>query len=286
MNIYFRGIQFVKKCLRIRKWIKQNQPLLSRVEQAGLSHVAGYMARLVKPSSPGGFLMIGPQKGTGVSVLHEAYQLYIQVSVYLVPSVRKVKQPSSLIFNLFRIIVLIRRISAGKLTRSPPVAEPEKEQAIRRFFAELNIAPDKDSVRDVNGYADAIRHLRYPINNCVDEATELVQRLLREVYHVQEADGLSFLFMDFNNLDFDPWTEQDCKRALETGPNDVRAREGLAYIYLQQQRYAEAEEEYRRVLATDPGNEYARTRLADLASVDARRKRKQSRNQNITKPFN
>jgi hypothetical protein len=144
---------------------------MDRVEQDGLSHVAGYVARLAKPSSPGSLLYITAQQGKAVMLMREAYQFYIQVSVNLVSSGRKVEQPSGLFFNLFR---LYRIIFVRKLNLAPPVAEPEKEQAVRKLFAELNIAPDEDSIGDFNGYADAICHLRYPIRSNVDQATRIV----------------------------------------------------------------------------------------------------------------
>ncbi len=39
-----------------------------------------------------------------------------------------------------------------------------------------------------------MRDLQYPIGNEVGRTTMIIQRLLREVYNVQETDGLYFTF--------------------------------------------------------------------------------------------
>jgi hypothetical protein len=74
----------------------------------------------------------------------------------------------------------------------PEAAEPEKERALRKLFADLEIPPDEDIVHEYNGYADAMRDLLYPIGNDVSRATMIIQRLLREVYGIREAGGLNF----------------------------------------------------------------------------------------------
>jgi hypothetical protein len=74
----------------------------------------------------------------------------------------------------------------------PGEPEPEKEVAIRKLFADLKIAPDRDEVHDYNGYANHMRDLEYSLGNEAIRATVIVERLLREVYEVREEDALHF----------------------------------------------------------------------------------------------
>jgi len=39
-------------------------------------------------------------------------------------------------------------------------------------------------------------NLVYPIGNDIAQATSIIQRLLRDVYHIQDSDGLDFTFED------------------------------------------------------------------------------------------
>ena len=158
------------------KWVRIPAP--DRVDRNGLNHIVKYVARLVKSTSTRCSLIIGSLDDTlACLIVRREGQLHLLESIHLAPSSRVVKKP----FKRFPYL-------------PPHTPEPEKEQAIRHLFAELNIAPDTDSVHDYNGHADAMRDLHYPIGNDVGQATQIIQRLLREVYHVQETEGLNFTF--------------------------------------------------------------------------------------------
>ena len=72
-------------------------------------------------------------------------------------------------------------------------AKPEKEKAVRKFFQELGIAPTRDDVHEYNGVKDALRDLEYPIKQDVKQITNVLKRLLQDVYHVRKEDGLDCL---------------------------------------------------------------------------------------------
>ena len=160
------------------RWVRIPKP--DRIETNGLNHVVKYVARLAKSQSGRAYLIIASTDGNKAClILREDGALKILEHVHLAPSSRVVRK------------------SSWRFPDPPPhPPEPEKEQAIRDLFAELNIAPDRDDVHEYNGYADAMRDLQYPIGNEIAPATLIIQRLLREVYHIQDSDGLEFVFKE------------------------------------------------------------------------------------------
>lgn len=157
------------------RWVRIPDP--DQIPENGLNHVIKYVARMVKSSSTRCSLIIAtPDGDKACLIIKEDGQPKIYESVHLAPSSPTPKK-------VWPHVVV-----------PPSEPEPEKEQAIRKLFAELNIAPVKDEVHDYNGYADARRSLIYPISNDIVEATRIIQRLLREVYHVRDEEGLNFTF--------------------------------------------------------------------------------------------
>lgn len=157
------------------KWV--HIPTPDKIDTNGLSHIATYVDRILTSASTLCSLIIASPDGSKAClIMRDAGQLTIKASIHLGSS------------------SAATGVSLQKLNLPPHAAEPEREKAIRKLFAELNIAPDRDKVHDFNGYADAMRGLHYLIGNNVDQATYIIQRFLREVDHVEEADGLSFSF--------------------------------------------------------------------------------------------
>jgi hypothetical protein len=152
-------------------------PLPDKIDSNGLNHVVKYVARLVKSPSPRCSLIIAsPDRNIACLIRYGGDQLHVMESAPVESFSRVVKMP-------FR-----------KLNPPPDASAVEKEQAVRDLFAELQIAPHAAVVHDDYGYADAMCGLHYPIGNDIGQATRTIQRLLREVYQVQEADGLHFTF--------------------------------------------------------------------------------------------
>src|ERR1051326_2720675 len=148
------------------EWVRIPEP--DKIPENGLSHVVKYVARLVKsPSEHSSLIIASPDGNKACLIIGNKGQLKILEGIHLEPSSRVVKGP-------FR-----------KWNIPPDSPEPEKEQAVRKLFEELNIAPEVDRVHDYNGYADAMRDLHYPIGNEVSQATRIIQRVLREIYQVQ-----------------------------------------------------------------------------------------------------
>jgi hypothetical protein len=155
------------------KWV--NIPRPDIVDSFGLNHIAAYVDRLVNFASPRCSLIIAsPEGGKACLIMRDADSLKVMEMIPAEPSSHEGK-------GHFR-----------ELNFPAPAAQPEKEAAVRKLFAELNLAPVYDQLHDANGYENGMRHLHYVISNDVDQATLIIQRLLREVYHVEEADGLNF----------------------------------------------------------------------------------------------
>ncbi|HLK58170.1 MAG TPA: hypothetical protein VKU00_16505 [Chthonomonadaceae bacterium] len=158
------------------KWERIPKP--DKVDAYGLNHIVKYVARMVKSPSPRCSLIIAsPDGNKACLIIRQDEQLTILEHIMLGSST-----PAK----------SFKKLNKGYLP--PQAPEPEKEQVLHRLFADLQIAPNIDTVHDYNGYADAMRDLHYPIGNDVGRATMIIQRLLREVYGVQEADGLHFTF--------------------------------------------------------------------------------------------
>jgi hypothetical protein len=155
------------------RWVRTPRP--DRIDRNGLNHIVKYVARLVKSQSDNAHLIISSTDGNKASlVCRDKGHLKIIEMVYTGSSTpTKRKEPFSF---------------------PPHPPDVEKEQAIRNLFAELGITAEKDFVHEYNGYVDAMRDLHYPIGNDIAPATLTIQRLLREVYHIRDTDGLDFTF--------------------------------------------------------------------------------------------
>jgi len=151
-------------------------PKPDKINSNGLSHIAPYVARLVNSSKKGGSLIISSPDGTKAClIMRDGSQLMLKEHVMLGSSLH------------------VKKSYTGP-DLPPEAPERAKEAALRTLFTDLGIAPDSDYVHEYNGYADAMRELEYPLGNEVSQTTRIIQRLLKEVYHVQEADGLDFTF--------------------------------------------------------------------------------------------
>jgi hypothetical protein len=176
---YLRAHDLFARVIRwmIGKGKLARSPVPDKIDSNGLNHVVKYVARLVKsPSSRCSLIIASPDRNIACLIRHGGGQLHVMESAPVESFSRLVKRP-------FR-----------KLNPPPDAFAAEKEQALRELFAELQIAPHAAVDHDDNGYTDAMSDLHYPIGNEIGEATRTIQRLLREVYYVQEADGLYFTY--------------------------------------------------------------------------------------------
>ncbi len=156
------------------RWVRTPKP--DRIDTNGLNHVAKYVARLVKSQGTHASLIVASLDGEKAClIMRQDGVLKVMEHAHRPPASPMAWKPSWHCPNL-----------------TPDTPEPELEQAIRALFADLDIAPDIDEVEEYGGYADAVLH--YPIGNDVAQATFIIQRLLREVYHIQDTDALEFTF--------------------------------------------------------------------------------------------
>lgn len=147
-----------------------------RIRKNGLSHVGKYVARMVTSQATRCSLQIdssGEDRGCWISTGND--QLLIYERSYLTPVSHEANRPVSL-------------------------PETEREQAVRKLFQELQIAPFLDRVHEFKFKGDtyAVRDLVYPIGNEIERATMIIQRLLREVCGIKEKEGLDFAFSEFD----------------------------------------------------------------------------------------
>src|SRR5579859_4166914 len=94
---FMRRLRRIRESLQLVKRALLNRPATDKVDKNGLDHIAAYVTRLVRSSSDGCMLFIAAQSGkktTGFAVIREAGQLDVRETINLVPSARKVTQPS------------------------------------------------------------------------------------------------------------------------------------------------------------------------------------------------
>ena len=78
-------------------------------------------------------------------------------------------------------------------------AEPERERAIRQFFAERELSPAQDYLGGNGNVPDAIRLLAYHLPQDVQFITGLTKDVLRQVYQVREQDALDFTYQEHHD---------------------------------------------------------------------------------------
>ena len=70
--------------------------------------------------------------------------------------------------------------------------EPEQEQAIRKLFKELNIAPSEDYLAGNGNVDDATRVLDYPVPEDSEAISKLCKRVLRHICGIRDEEALDF----------------------------------------------------------------------------------------------
>jgi hypothetical protein len=73
-------------------------------------------------------------------------------------------------------------------------SEPEREHAIRQFFAEHRLATYHDYLAGNGGVPDATRCLDYYLPPDVQFITTLTKDVLHQIYHLREQDALDFTY--------------------------------------------------------------------------------------------
>jgi hypothetical protein len=136
------------------------QPVPDRYPHDGFSHVASYVTRLVTPSRRRKAVAFFSAAGDrGFSVGNDAGLVDASLSVE------------------WR-------------------EEPEREAAIRTFFASLGISAWRDYLAGNGGVSDATRILHYRLMGDASEVSVLVKRILAELCGVSEADPLVIKYWD------------------------------------------------------------------------------------------
>jgi hypothetical protein len=77
-------------------------------------------------------------------------------------------------------------------------SEPERERAIRQFFAERGLSASRDYLGGNGGVPDAIRLLDFCLPSDGQFITTVTKDVLRQVYHLQEQDALDFTYQEDN----------------------------------------------------------------------------------------
>jgi hypothetical protein len=77
-------------------------------------------------------------------------------------------------------------------------SEPEREQAVRQFFAEHNLSASLDYLAGNGGVPDATRCLSYPLPSDVQFVSSLTKDVLGQVYQMREQDALGFTYEENN----------------------------------------------------------------------------------------
>lgn len=73
---------------------------------------------------------------------------------------------------------------------------PEKEAAIRAFFAKLNIAPSQDYLAGNGGINDSTRMLEYPLEGNASQIAALTKRIMSELCDIRPDEALDISFRD------------------------------------------------------------------------------------------
>jgi hypothetical protein len=75
-------------------------------------------------------------------------------------------------------------------------AEPEREQAIRQFFAGRKLSASCDYLAGNGGVPDATRFLGFYLPSNLQSITSLTKDLLQSVYELSEQDALNFTYQE------------------------------------------------------------------------------------------
>ncbi len=78
-------------------------------------------------------------------------------------------------------------------------AEPERERAIRQFFAERKLSPSQDYLAGNGGVPDATRVLTYDLPADLQFITAVTKDALRQIYQLREQDGLDFTYQEHHD---------------------------------------------------------------------------------------
>jgi hypothetical protein len=78
-------------------------------------------------------------------------------------------------------------------------AEPERERAIRQFFAERRLSPSQDYLGGNGGVPDATRLLTYDLQADPQFITALTKDVLRQIYELREEDALDFTYQEHHD---------------------------------------------------------------------------------------
>jgi hypothetical protein len=73
-------------------------------------------------------------------------------------------------------------------------SEPERERALRQFFADRKLASSHDYLAGNGGVADATRCLGYFLPSDVQFITTLTKDLLQHIYKLREQDAVNFTY--------------------------------------------------------------------------------------------
>ena len=74
------------------------------------------------------------------------------------------------------------------------LTEPEREAAIRAFFASLGVAPSRDYLAADGGVSNSTRFLDFPITGTASEVTALTKRVLQELCSISSAEALDISY--------------------------------------------------------------------------------------------
>ncbi len=77
-------------------------------------------------------------------------------------------------------------------------SEPERERAVRQFFAERKLSASQDYLAGNGGVPDATRWLSYPLPPNVQFVSSLTKDVLGQIYQVYEQDALDFTYEENN----------------------------------------------------------------------------------------
>jgi hypothetical protein len=75
-------------------------------------------------------------------------------------------------------------------------SEPERERAIRQFFAERGLSAARDYLGGNGGVPDAIRLLDYCLPPDLHFITAVTKDVLRQIYRVREQDALDLTYQE------------------------------------------------------------------------------------------
>lgn len=141
-----------------KRWVAVPRPDSFRSD--GFARIEGYVSRLLRALAPFASLIIGaPKKNVAVDLWQRS----------AIPG--------------FTLFVDWR-------------AEPDRERAIRQFFAERKLPLSEDYLGANGGVPDAIRLLGYHLPPDAQFITALTKDVLRQIYKVGEQDALDFTFQE------------------------------------------------------------------------------------------